>query len=1707
MKRFAVCALAVVGLTAILWLNFFRGGPRIPKAAAIAGPVTTQALALARPGPGQTQSPGLNSQLNSTANNAVGLTQATVQPQRSDQTNAPRKRPWDSRFLDGLQSAKEGEPLRFELVNGEVGSGTIRSLERKGGEIIRIAGDLKTPEGGRFFFQKQTLPGVAGDFVGVVELPGSKRAYRIEPTGPGGAPELVERPLGDVVCLKLPLPDTNTPGASEEIPPLEPDSFPAVPIPDYQNGIIVLESLAGATPVIYLDFQGGYTPTWGGIAYDRPTTSNAQIRDVWERVSEDYMPFNLNVTTDAQVYQRAPENSRQRVIITPTSTAAPGAGGVSFVGSFNWTGDTPCWVFITSGKTCAEACSHEVGHSTGLSHDGQDASGIPHNEYYGGQGSGETGWAPIMGVGYYQNVSQWSKGQYTNANNHQDDLAIISSQNNNVSYRRDDTGETLATSRYLEIFPDSTARAEGLIERTGDTDAFQFTTGGGAISLRADPVGAGPNLALQATLYDANEALIASNNPPSVLHASISTNLAPGTYTFRVTGAGRNDPLTSGFSAYASLGYYSIIGTVANARLPDRFSLPENTANGTLVGVMLASNAVGSDPLIYTVTTGNLGNTFMVDNFGNLTVMNNALLDYEILARTNQLGVQFEMFVDIVDMVNPALSETNRRVVVAITNINEPPGLTGFNSSVLEHTRPGTAIGSVIGTDPDFYTLLSYSILSGNSNGSFNIGSHSGVVTVAGDLNAALQNVYNLSVVVSDETPPMPLMATSTVVVVVLTNNTPYQPGAISYAVYTNLNGNLISSLTNSPSFPYDPALEKEVTLFEGDSNRGTEYGAVLRGYLIPPATGNYTFWIATDDNGELWLSASTNIATAARIAYISGNGNAAGSREWTKFASQQSVAISLIRGQGYYIEGRMKQGTGADHIAVAWQCASAGITRDVIPGMFLAPSSLNFVPRPSGFTYNLHRDAFLNSRLGAVMVTDVNTTDGHTFTMAANNLITIDSVTGMVRLTNEINLQATAKTNYALLVRVTDNGSPPRSGTTTLNINVVPTNAIAAPVPNQEIWDNIGAATTVSSLASQVTFPKRPNRLRPLSSFDSGENIGDNYGSRIRAYLTPMTSGSYTFFIGSDDSSQLNFSGSTNPVTARQIAAVAGFTSYQEWTKFSSQQSTPISLIAGQRYYVETLHKEGGGGDHVEVAWTGPGLLGTNIIDGSFLTPVDLNYPPDISSTTVQAPITASNGLIITKLTATDSALDQLTYKIISGNPSNTFAINPETGTLTLNDNTLLADYFVSTFSLAVQVQDSGYGGLYPLRTAQATVTVQVIDNISPTVWTGSDTNSNWSSPLNWISPLPSQNSKLRFAGNTQQTNFNDLLTQVGAVTLNNGGFFIGGNPLLLLAGISSTGDNTWAINSTLNKPQTLTTSSGTFSISGRLNNNGYLLTLRVANNSMRVDGSIFGTGGVTKSGAGTLAISSASTYTDITTIAAGALVLTGSGSIANSSIINVQAGSVLQVDSVPGGFTVPPAQVLKGNGTIIGNTTIYGLLAPGASVGVLSFSNDLVLAGSAFLEIRKSGSSLTNDSLQVMGQLSCGGSLTVTNIGAPPAMGDTFKLFYAPSFSGSFGNVNLPRLDTGLMWDSSQLTRNGTIAVVPRSSPQILPVVSNGSNLQLQIQTAVNFNYVLETTPSLLPAVWMSLSTNLGSGGLLTLTVPADQYQFSRFFRLRVY
>ena len=1386
---------------------------------------------------------------------------ADSSPTVAGQSVAPRRN-WNPNFLNRFHAAGRGSAIEFDLVRGQLASGRILHIER-GQEVIYISGELTIPESGRFFFQKQKNPGKAGDFAGVVEFPGSRRAFRLEPSGSGGATELVEYPLEAVLCSALPpVPE------GEEIPPLEPADFPDYPIPDYQEGIISLQSLPGATGVVYIDYRGGYTTTWGGIAYERPKASNSQIREVWKRVAEDYMPFNINVTTDLRVYQNAPETSRQRCVVTPTTKASPGAGGVAYIGSWNWSGDTPCWAFYSTGKNAAEVISHEVGHTLSLGHDGQN----PSTGYFGGHGTGVVGWAPIMGVGYSKNVVQWSKGEYTAANNTEDDLVKIVGNNNSVDYRADDTGATTTTARFLEVYPDLSAFAEGVVEQAGDTDAFKFTTTGGAVSLRANPVGDWANLAVQISLYNSAETLTATANPQTSLWASLATAVPAGTYTVRVRGVGRNDPLTSGFSPYASLGYYSITGIVANAVVPDRFVVAENSPMSTLVGAL--STAVPPGVRSFSIISGNTGNAFNIDGSGRIFVSSPAALNYETLAANRQLAVQYDLLVNINNLTNSGMSELGRRVVIAVTDENERPSASGFNLTMLNNTAPGTILGSVRGTDPDFFSLLSYHIVAGDDAGVFVIDRHSGQLRVAPGAGTIAPRIYPLQVRVSDLGSPTSLSTTTTVAINVIANATTTVPGSIAYAVYKDISGNLVNLLTNSAGFPAQPSYEVRLTSAEAPVDAGDNFGSVMRGYVIPMLTGTYTFYISSDDNSELYLSPNADPAGMTRIAWIAGEGSWSSSRQWNKFGTQRSAPRTLTAGTPYYIEARHKEGTGGDNLAIAW--TGPGISgTNVIQGLNLAPYEFNYPPRLVDITATVRADLLAGARIAQLQVLDINTNQARTFRILSGNeegLFAVDS-NGWLRLANPPPTNTLGEAirplpggGYYLQVQVADATGSGLTATANVILNVTDATALSDARVVREMFLDIGGGTAVSALTGNAKYPRRPDRLDVVNGLTSAVDVADDYGSRIRALLIPPMTGDYRFFIASDDASQLRLGTTAEPTSAIQIAAVSGYSSEGQFNKEAGQMSAFKSLVSGQRYYIEVLHKEGGGGDHVSVGWMMPGDTTTNLIQDIYLEPVDINWPPTIAPQTFRIFNSAANGSFVGQVIALDSPADTLTYQIAGGNAAGTFSIDPDTGVLRLADRSLL-DSGTTSFNLTIIGQDSGYGGRYPLRSGQGMVTVNAQSPGSTYVWLGGAQTNQWSDPGNWGGATPPAYSRVIFGLPSLLENQNDFLTLLGSVHITNSGFNISGRGLSLQSGLTNSGTSTWDVPTTLVGPQTWQSAAGTLSVAAPITNGGFTLGLN-ATGDIAISGSIAGSGGLLKSGGARLLFSGQHSYAGMTTI-----------------------------------------------------------------------------------------------------------------------------------------------------------------------------------------------------------------------------------------------
>jgi len=165
----------------------------------------------------------------------------------------------------------------------------------------------------------------------------------------------------------------------------------------------------------------------------------------------------------------------------------------------------------------------------------------------------------------------------------------------------------------------------------------------------------------------------------------------------------------------------------------------------------------------------------------------------------------------------------------------------------------------------------------------------------------------------------------------------PEGAGSILREVWNGITGTAISDLTSDPRYPANPDSVELLTSFEGPSSSGVpnDYGSRLHGWLLVGKSGFYKFWIATDDNGELWLSTNDRPANAVLISWVSAW---APPRDFDDPDVTPSDPIYLEGGKKYYIAGLMKEGGGGDNIAVAWEGPDSGDERIIIPGKHLMP-------------------------------------------------------------------------------------------------------------------------------------------------------------------------------------------------------------------------------------------------------------------------------------------------------------------------------------------------------------------------------------------------------------------------------------------------------------------------------------------------------------------------------------------------------------------------------------------------------------------------------------------------------------------------------------------------------------------------------------------------------------------------------------------------
>lgn len=415
--------------------------------------------------------------------------------------------------------------------------------------------------------------------------------------------------------------------------------------------------------------------------------------------------------------------------------------------------------------------------------------------------------------------------------------------------------------------------------------------------------------------------------------------------------------------------------------------------------------------------------------------------------------------------------------------------------------------------------------------------------------------------------------------------------GSIVMEKWNNVPGWFVSDI------PVNTPPDEQTTLtgpnFQIPSDNGEEYGVRLRGYLCAPATGAYTFWIASDDRGQLWLSTNDNPANKALIAEVDGW---TGVGEWEKYPAQTSSAINLVLGQKYYIEVLMKEGQQGDHMAIGWQLPNGTLQRPMPIDPLSPYDEGTGGPLNQTITFNAISDKLNDDPPFAISAT-ASSGLPVSFSLVSGpanvngNTVSLTGSLGIVT----IEANQAGNTNYNPAPSVQQSFEvidPGQGGDCTAEGNIL-----------MDKWNNLPGW-----VVSDIPLNTTPDEQLNLNIFEVPVGLDDQYGARVRGYICAPQTGSYTFWIASDDNGQLWLSTDEDPANSSMIAEAQGWTNIYEWDKYPTQQSAPVTLIQGEQYYVEARLKEGFQGDHMAVGWQLPGGTLERPIPGTYLSPANGN-------------------------------------------------------------------------------------------------------------------------------------------------------------------------------------------------------------------------------------------------------------------------------------------------------------------------------------------------------------------------------------------------------------------------------------------------------------------------------------------------------------------
>jgi hypothetical protein len=497
------------------------------------------------------------------------------------------------------------------------------------------------------------------------------------------------------------------------------------------------------------------------------------------------------------------------------------------------------------------------------------------------------------------------------------------------------------------------------------------------------------------------------------------------------------------------------------------FLINENSPDGTMVGMVLASDPDAGQTLSYSILSGNTSGAFSINtSTGVLTVSNSATLNFEITPT-------FALVVKVQDNGTGNLN-SQAIVTVSLTDVNEVPVINNQFFSIAENSASGTIIGTVVATNPDAGQTLTYSILSGNTSGAFSINTSTGVLTVSnsatlnfeitptfalvvkvqdnGTGNLSSQATVNISLTDVNEVPVINNQsfsiaensANGTIVGTVIATN----PDAGQTLTYSILSGNTseafaIITSTGVLTVAYSAALNFETTptfaLVVKVEDNGTEnlssqatVNISLTDVNEVPVINNQSFSIAENsDNGTIVGTViATNPDAGQTLTYsiLSGNTSEA-------FAINTSTGVLTVA----YSAALNFETTPTFELVVKVEDNGAeNLSSQATANISL--TDVNEVPVINNQSFSIAENSANGTIVGTVIATNPDAGQTLTYSILSGNTseaFAIRASTGVLTVANSAAINFETTPTFALLVKVQDNGTGNLSSQAIMQINI----------------------------------------------------------------------------------------------------------------------------------------------------------------------------------------------------------------------------------------------------------------------------------------------------------------------------------------------------------------------------------------------------------------------------------------------------------------------------------------------------------------------------------------------------------------------------------------------------------------------------------------------------------------------------------------------